>query len=256
MCKFAYLLANLLACLLIYLLLTCLLAYLLTGAEPSMCKLVMPKDEVLYSGKTHSIILETYDKHGNPCNSGGLSTNVRLQLVKTNMHDQTMLMPNNHTVLMSDNGDGTYNVDITLIKIAATIKVIVNMDKNIPSAGGELPAVTMIIVGKSDAPAPTGHAAGREAAEAAPPAPDGVANAAASASGSGEASGGSVGGTKGLRGLAKLKKGIAMVAEGISNSKQEEKARKGTSLAAVAADLLQPRDLSTPPQSAAPSPQK
>ena len=40
------------------------------------------------------------------------------------MHDQTMLMPNNHTINTIDNGDGTYNVEIMLIKIAANIKVI------------------------------------------------------------------------------------------------------------------------------------
>ena len=47
---------------------------------------------------------------------------MRLQLVKQGIHDQTMLMPNNHTVNITDNNDGTYNVDITLIKIAANIK--------------------------------------------------------------------------------------------------------------------------------------
>ena len=54
---------------------------------------------------------------------------MRLQLVKQGIHDQTMLMPNNHTVNITDNNDGTYNVDITLIKIAANIKVIVSPNR-------------------------------------------------------------------------------------------------------------------------------
>lgn len=119
---------------------------LAAGAEPSNCRLVVPTTDVLYSNVTHSILLETFDKFNNPLNFGGLATSVRLQLVKSSMHDQTMLMPNNHTINTIDNGDGTYNVEIMLIKIAANIKVIVNMDKNIPAAGGELPAVMLSIV--------------------------------------------------------------------------------------------------------------
>jgi len=119
-------------------------------ADPAQCKLIVPTSEVLYWNTTHTIVLETYDKFGNRCNFGGLSTNVRLQLIKQGMHDQTMLMPNNHEVNITDNNDGTYHVDIKTIKIAANIKVIVNMDKNIPAAGGELPAVFLSIV-KEDA---------------------------------------------------------------------------------------------------------
>ena len=128
---------------------------LAAGAEPSNCRLVMPTTDVLYSNVAHSILLETFDKFNNPLNFGGLATNVRLQLVKQSMHDQTMLMPNNHTINTVDNGDGTYCVEIMLIKIAANIKVIVNMDKNIPAAGGELPAVLLSIV-KEEAPADAG----------------------------------------------------------------------------------------------------
>jgi hypothetical protein len=32
---------------------------------------------------------------------------------------------------------------VSLIKLAASVKVIVNMDKNIPASGGELPAVQL-----------------------------------------------------------------------------------------------------------------
>ena len=123
------------------------------AADPTQCKLIMPKTEVLYANVTHTIVLDTYDKFGNRCNGGGLSTNVRLQLIKQGIHDQTMLMPNNHEVNINDNNDGTYHVDIKTIKIAANIKVIVNMDKNIPAAGGELPAVFVsIVAGEPAAP--------------------------------------------------------------------------------------------------------
>ena len=39
---------------------------LASTAEPSMCRLVPPKAEVLYSNLVHSIVLETFDKHGEP----------------------------------------------------------------------------------------------------------------------------------------------------------------------------------------------
>ena len=81
---------------------------------------------------TATVILQTYDRYGNPGNHGGLQTSARLQLIKSGIHDQTMLMPNNHTLETIDNGDGTYHICITVIKIAANIKLIVNMDKNLP----------------------------------------------------------------------------------------------------------------------------
>jgi len=120
-------------------------------AEPGMCKLVMPTEKVLYANTTATVLLETYDKFGNPSDSGGLATAARLQLQKQGVHDQTMLMPNNHTLETVDNGDGTYAVNITLIKIAATLKLIVNMDKNLPAAGGELPAVMLNFVKDEEA---------------------------------------------------------------------------------------------------------
>ena len=65
----------------------------------------------------------------------------------------TVLMPNNHNVSVDDCGDGTYSVTIQ-IKIAATVKLTVNLDKNLPANGGELPSLTLSFVKPPEAPAP------------------------------------------------------------------------------------------------------
>ena len=75
--------------------------------------------------------------------NGGLAVSTRLQLIKSGVHDLTTLMPNNNTVDIEDLSDGSYLVKVTLIKITATVKVFVNMDKNIPANGGELPPVQL-----------------------------------------------------------------------------------------------------------------
>ena len=115
-------------------------------AEPSQCKLLVPKDKVLYANAMHTIVLETNDKFGNRCNFGGLMVQPRLQLIKQGMNDQTILMPNNHEMNVIDKNDGTYQVNVKTIKIPASLKLIVNMDKNIPASGGELPPVFLSIV--------------------------------------------------------------------------------------------------------------
>ena len=93
-----------------------------------------------------TVVLHTHDKFGNHLDRGGLPVAARLQLVKQSVHDQTMLMPNNNSVEIVDKGDGTYHVEVMLIRLAATIKLIVNMDKNIPAAGGEMPPITLVFV--------------------------------------------------------------------------------------------------------------
>ena len=108
-------------------------------AEVKMCQLTPPSEFPLYSSSTYGIVLKTFDRFGNPMSHGGLPVSTRLQLIKSGVHDLTTLMPNNHTVEVVDRGDGSYLINVTLIKIAATVKVIVNMDKNIPAGGGELP---------------------------------------------------------------------------------------------------------------------
>lgn len=115
-------------------------------AEPGMCKLIMPQEKVHPASTVATVRLETYDKFGNAGLTGGLPVAARLQLQKQGVHDQTMLMPNNHSLETVDNGDGTYLVQVSMIKIGAILKLIVNMDKNLPAAGGELPAVMLTFV--------------------------------------------------------------------------------------------------------------
>ena len=43
-------------------------------------------------------MLHTLDRFGNRCNTGGLRVSGRLLLVKTGPSDNTILMPNNHSV--------------------------------------------------------------------------------------------------------------------------------------------------------------
>ena len=75
-------------------------------------------------------MLKTFDKFGNACTFGGLLPQGRLTVVKQGVADNTLLMPNNHQVTVDDLGDGTYAARIQ-IKIPASVKLIVNMDKNL-----------------------------------------------------------------------------------------------------------------------------
>ena len=111
--------------------------------EVKTAKLTAPTENPLFSNSPYMIKLETFDRFNNPIPHGGLAVATRLQIVKNNAHDLTTLVPNNHTVDVHDNNDGTYYVSVSLIKIAATVKVIVNMDKNLPAAGGELPPIQL-----------------------------------------------------------------------------------------------------------------
>ena len=89
------------------------------------------------------ILLKTFDRFGNAIPHGGLAVASRLQIVKNSPHDLTTLVPNNHTVDVVDNDDGTYSVSVSLINLAATVKAVVNMDKNLPANGGELPPIQL-----------------------------------------------------------------------------------------------------------------
>lgn len=119
-------------------------------AEVKMCKLTPPPETTLYSSNVYTVVLKTFDRFGNPMAVGGLQVAARLQLIKSGVHDLTTLMPNNNTVEIVDYNDGSYGVQVSLIKIAATVKVIVNMDKNIPAGGGELPPVQLTFVSTED----------------------------------------------------------------------------------------------------------
>lgn len=110
--------------------------------DPAFCKLNGPPQEMLYTNVPTKTTLKTFDKFNNECTHGGLILSTRLQVIKQGVHDQTTLVPSNHTNTWEDNGDGTYTVDITL-NIPCAIKLFVNMDKNLPAAGGELPSVHM-----------------------------------------------------------------------------------------------------------------
>ena len=135
-------------------------------AEVKMCTLAPPSESPLYSSSTYTILLKTFDRFGNAMSKGGLPVAHRLQLIKSGVHDLTTLMPNNNTVEVVDNNDGTYEVQVSLIKITATVKVIVNMDKNIPAAGGELPPIQLTFVRpegtEETAPAPAPAPAAEE----------------------------------------------------------------------------------------------
>lgn len=117
-----------------------------------MCQLFPPTDPSIMSSSSigepcwATVILKTFDRFGNAMSKGGLPVAVRMQLIKSGVHDLTTLMPNNHATDIEDKEDGTYHVKVMLIKIAASVKVIVNMDKNIPAGGGELPAVQITFV--------------------------------------------------------------------------------------------------------------
>lgn len=103
-------------------------------ADVKMCQLTAPPEFPLYSSNTYTIVLKTFDRFNNPMSHGGLPVVGRLQLIKSGVHDLTTLMPNNNTVDVEDLGDGTYHIKVALIKITATVKVIVNMDKSTPLA--------------------------------------------------------------------------------------------------------------------------
>jgi len=119
--------------------------YTVTPAFPEVksAKLIEPVESPLYANTPYVILLKTFDRFGNAIPHGGLAVASRLQIVKNSPHDLTTLVPNNHTVEVVDNDDGTYSVSVSLINLAATVKAVVNMDKNLPANGGELPAIQL-----------------------------------------------------------------------------------------------------------------
>jgi len=114
--------------------------------DPSTTKLKPPPHDVLLTDKEHVCVVKTYDKFNNECISGGLNPQVRLQVIKQSVHDQTTLVPSNHTLSnpAEDQGNGEYFIRV-MTTIKCTCKLVVNIDKNIPTAGGELPPLTLQI---------------------------------------------------------------------------------------------------------------
>ena len=125
-------------------------------AVPSTSQLIPPPDmenlTVSPSAefeKPVTIILATRDRFGNPCNSGGLRVAGRLHLIKQGANDNTILMPNNHSVTVDDLNDGTYVVKVAII-MPAVVKLVVNMDKDLPGSTGELPPMQLAFVAKHE----------------------------------------------------------------------------------------------------------
>ena len=75
-----------------------------------------------------------------PCFPCALTPRIT-QLVK-GVNDNTILMPNNHSVSIDDCSNGTYSINIAC-QILATVKLLVNMDKDLPGSSGELPALQL-----------------------------------------------------------------------------------------------------------------
>lgn len=115
---------------------------------PAQSKLVPPPNmDALTADLEQSaiVMLETCDKYGNPCSSGGLRIAGRLNLVKQNANDITILSPNNHSVVIEDLQNGSYQIKVAVL-MACSVKLIVNMDKDLPGTSGELPPMALTFV--------------------------------------------------------------------------------------------------------------
>lgn len=121
------------------------------SADVKSAQLSAPVESPLYSNHVYSVVLKTFDRFHNPVSHGGLAVVSRLQWIKSGVHDLTTLMATNHSVEVEDNEDGTYSVHVKLVKISGQVRVFVNMDKNIPASGGELPPVTLAFLPDTDA---------------------------------------------------------------------------------------------------------
>jgi hypothetical protein len=111
-------------------------------ADPPQCKLSAPNGGPLYANQSRSCTLKTFDRFGNECVVGGMNLTCRLQLMKQGVHDQTALVPANHSISAEDVGDGTYLINVWFA-MPCMVKLFVNMDKNLPTSVAELPPVTL-----------------------------------------------------------------------------------------------------------------
>ena len=116
------------------------------GPDPRFTKLVAPANQDTFVPDLDvpaTILLATFDKYGNACTTGGLAPTVRISIVKQEKSaEQAILMANNHSEVVEDLHNGSYAVKVA-VKMACSVKLIVNMDKNIPGQGGELPAMIL-----------------------------------------------------------------------------------------------------------------
>ena len=99
----------------------------------------MEKDDIRYA----EIIVKTFDMSGVRMRSGGQRLAGRLVLVKKGVHDNTILMPNNHQVICDDLKDGTYAVRVS-VKVSCNVKLVIrNVDKDLPRGAVELKPITL-----------------------------------------------------------------------------------------------------------------
>lgn len=94
------------------------------------------------------VMLHTCDKYGNPCQQGGLRVAAKNTYVKQNSNDITILSPNNNSVTAEDLQNGSYVIKVAL-QMACTVKLIVNMDKDLPGTSGELPGIQLVFVSEA-----------------------------------------------------------------------------------------------------------
>ena len=123
---------------------------------PQQCELMPPENADSLRGgdldQPSTAYIRTRDKFGNACISGGLRIAGRLNLVKQSNTDNTILMPNNHQVIIEDLDDGTYKVNVGCL-LSCTVKLIVNVDKDLPGTSGELPPMQLTFIKKAEAAA-------------------------------------------------------------------------------------------------------
>lgn len=111
--------------------------------DPTNCKMLSPEGvSNFYTGQMYTCRIKTFDRFNNECRTGGLTLSFRLQVIKQGVHDQTTLVPSNHSCEVVDEQNGEYAVNVS-VAIPCVIKVIVNMDKNLPASGGELTPVQL-----------------------------------------------------------------------------------------------------------------
>lgn len=130
-----------------------------SAPDPHWSKLILPADhDMLIPNleKPATIMLMTCDRFGNKCTLGGLAPQCHISLVKQSSLDSAILMANNHSVAVEDLHNGSYAVKIA-VKMACTVKILVNMDKYIPLNGGELPTMQITFVDEQTVPEETGN---------------------------------------------------------------------------------------------------
>lgn len=112
-------------------------------ADPPNCKITgLTGGQLMANEHGRYLVLKAFDRFNNEVETGGLSVTQRLQLMKQGVHDQTALMPTNHKVEVEDMENGEYHIHV-FFQMPCVTKMIVNMDKNMPSNVAELAPITL-----------------------------------------------------------------------------------------------------------------